>query len=87
MNEFKRGYQLKSNAIKERRSDGLACSQNTLNRQEYYFCYLLKEREFNVVRETEMDTAESLVSEHNIVEVGIGVQQLKKFKFPDRYID
>jgi hypothetical protein len=59
MNEFKKGYQLKSNAIKEKRSDGRACSQNTLNRQENYFYHLRKERGFNVVRETEMDTAES----------------------------
>jgi hypothetical protein len=74
MNEFKKGYQLKSNAIKEKRIDGHACSQNTLNRQENYFCHLPKERGFNVVREMEMDTAEFLVSKHNIVEVGTGVQ-------------
>jgi len=35
---------------------------------------------FNVVRETEIDTAESLVSEHNIAEVETGVQYLRKYR-------
>jgi hypothetical protein len=42
INEFKRGYQLRNNLMKDENGDLLADSHNILNRWKNYFSQLLK---------------------------------------------
>jgi hypothetical protein len=57
INEFKRGYQLQSNLVKDENGDLLADSENVFNRWKNYFSHL-----WNVcIRQIEIHTAEPLV--------------------------
>jgi hypothetical protein len=61
INEFKRGYQLRSNLVKDENSDLLADSHNILNRQKSYLSHLLNVHNINGVRKIEIQTAVPLV--------------------------
>jgi hypothetical protein len=57
---FKRGYQPKSNLVKERNGDLFAYSHNISNRRKKYFSQLSNVHRVSDVRQTEIHTAEPL---------------------------
>jgi hypothetical protein len=56
INEFKRGYQLRSNFVKDENGGLLADSYNILSRRKNYFSHRISD-----VRQIEIHTAEPLV--------------------------
>jgi hypothetical protein len=54
INDFKRGYQPRSNLVKDENGDLLADSHNILNRWKNYFSQLLNVYRVSDVRQTEM---------------------------------
>jgi hypothetical protein len=74
INEFKRGYQPRSNLVKDENGDLLADSNTILNRLKSYFSQLLNVHDINDVRQIEIHTAEPLVSGRNHLEVEIFIQ-------------
>jgi hypothetical protein len=82
INEFKKGYQSRTNTVKEENGDLLADSHSILNRWKNYFCQLLNIHGVNDVRQTKIYTAERLVPEPSSFEVKIAIGKLKRYKSP-----
>jgi hypothetical protein len=82
INEFKKGYQPKTNLVKDERGDLLADPHKILNRWKNYFCELLKVHGAGGVRQTEMHTAEPFGPEPSASEVEVAVGKLKTYKSP-----
>jgi hypothetical protein len=82
INEFKRGYQTRSNFVKDENGDSLADSNTILNRWKTYFSQLLNVCDVSDVRQIEMHTAEPLVPGPSHLEVEISIAKLKKYKSP-----
>jgi hypothetical protein len=61
INLLKKGYQPRSNSVKDENGDLLADSHNILNRWKKYFSQLLNVRRVSHVRQIEIHTAEPLV--------------------------
>jgi hypothetical protein len=62
--------------VKEENGDLLADSYNMFNRWKNYFCQLLNIHRVNDVRQTEIHTAEPLVSEPSSFEVETSIEKL-----------
>jgi hypothetical protein len=77
INEFKRGYQLRSNLVKDESGDLLADSNTTLNRWKSYFSQLLNVHDVSDVRQIEIHTAEPLVPDSSHREIEISIAKLK----------
>jgi hypothetical protein len=82
INEFNKGYQTRSNLVKDKRDNLLVDPTKILNRQKTYFCQLLNVLRADGVRQTEMHTAESFVPECSASEVEVAIGKLKKYKSP-----
>jgi hypothetical protein len=82
INEFKKGYQPRTNLIKDERGDLLADPHKILDRWKNYFCQLLNVHGAGDVRQTEMHTAEPFVPEPSASEVVIAVGKTKRYKSP-----
>jgi hypothetical protein len=63
INEFKKGYNPRTNVEREENGDLLADSHSILNRWKNYFCQLLNVHGVKDVRQTKIHTAETLVPE------------------------
>jgi hypothetical protein len=63
INEFKKGYQPRTNFVKDERGDLHVDPHKILNRWKNYFCQLLNVHGAGGVRQTEMHTAEPFVPE------------------------
>jgi hypothetical protein len=70
--EFKKGYQPRTNLVKDEKDDLLPDPHKIVNRWMNYFCQLL-----NVQRVTEIQTAEPFVPETSISEVEVSIGKLK----------
>jgi hypothetical protein len=81
-NEFKEGHQLITNLVRGERGDLLADPHKILNRWKNYFCKLLNIHGVDGVRQTEMHTAEQLMSEPSASETEFAVGKLKRHKSP-----
>jgi hypothetical protein len=68
--------------VKDERGDLLADPHKIFNRWKNYFCQLLNVHGAGGVRQTEMHTAEPLVPEMSVSEVGVAVGKLKRYKSP-----
>jgi hypothetical protein len=79
--EFKKGYQRKTNLVKDERGD-LLVDQKILTRWKNYFCELLSVQGADGIRQTEIHTAEPFVPEQSAAEVEIAVGKLKRYKAP-----
>jgi hypothetical protein len=77
INELKRGYQTRSNFVKDENGDLLADSNTILNNIQ-----LLNVHDLSDVRQTEIHTAEPLVPGPSNLEVEISIAKLKKYKSP-----
>jgi hypothetical protein len=82
INEFKRGYQPRSNLVKDENGDLLADCSNILNRWKSYFSQLLNVHNVSDVRQIETHAAEPLIPGPSHLEVEIYIAKLKKYKSP-----
>jgi hypothetical protein len=82
INEFKKGYQPRTNLVKDERGDLVADSHKILSRWKNYFCELLNVHGAAGVKQTEMYTAEPFVPQHSSSEVEVAVGKLKSYKSP-----
>jgi hypothetical protein len=69
-NEFKKGYQPRTNLVKDERGDLLADPHKILNRWKSYFCQLLNVHGVGDVRQTEMHIAEPFVPQPSALLLG-----------------
>jgi hypothetical protein len=82
INEFKRGYQPRSNLVMDENGDLLSDSHNIWNIWKNNFSPLLNVHRFSDVRQTEIHTPELLVPDPISFEVEIAIATLKRYKSP-----
>jgi hypothetical protein len=82
INYFKKGYQPRSNTVKDKKGDLVADSHNILARWRNYFSKLLNVHADSDVRQTETHTAKQLVPEPSVFEVEMANEKLKRYKSP-----
>ena len=83
ISDFKKGYQPKTNIVKNEKGDLVAGPQNILARWRNYLFQLLNVvHGVNDVRQTEIHTAEPLVPEPSAFEVELAIEKLKGHKSP-----
>jgi hypothetical protein len=82
INEFKKGYQPRTNLVKDERGDLVADPHKILNRWKNYFRQLLNVHGAGDVRQTEMHTAEPFVPEPSSSEVEVAIGKLKRYNSP-----
>jgi hypothetical protein len=78
IDEFKKGYQPRTNLVKDERSDLLADRHEVLNMWKNYFCRLLNVHGAGGVRQTEIHTAEPFVPKPSASEVEVAIGKLKR---------
>jgi hypothetical protein len=81
INEFKKGYQPRTNTVGEN-GDLLADFRNILNSWKNYLCHILNIHCVDDVRHTEMRTDEPFVTEIHCSEVEIATEKMKQYKSP-----
>jgi hypothetical protein len=69
INDFKKGYQPRTSVVKNEKGDLVADPHSILAKWRNYFSQLLNVHGVNDVRQTEVNTAEPLVSEPSAFEV------------------
>jgi hypothetical protein len=82
INDFKKGYQPRTNVVKDENGDRVADSHSTSARLRNHFFQLLNIHGVNDVRQTEIHTAEPLVPELNESEVEMAIEKLKIHESP-----
>jgi hypothetical protein len=82
INEFKRGYQPRSNLVKDDNGDLLTVSNAIVNRWKSYFSQILNVHNVSDVRQIEIHMAEPLIPGPSHLEVEISIAKLKKYKSP-----
>jgi hypothetical protein len=82
INEFKKGYQPRSNLVKNENDNLFADSNNTVNRWKSYFSQLLNVDNIRDVRQIDIQESESLIPGSSYLEVEIAIEKLKKYKSP-----
>jgi len=78
--DFKKGYQPRTNIVKDGKGDLVADSNSILAGRKNCFSQLFKAHGVNDDRQTEIRTAEPLVTEPNAFEVEIAIEKLKRRK-------
>jgi len=79
---FKKGYQPRTNIVKDEKGDLFAYSYSFVARWRNHFSQQLDVRGVNDVRQTEIHTAEPLVAEPSASEVELAIDKLKSHKSP-----
>jgi hypothetical protein len=79
INEFKKGYQPRSNLVKEENVDLHADSQNIFNRWKNCFIQLFNLHGVSDIRQTQIHTAELFVPEPSSFKVEISIEKLKRY--------
>jgi hypothetical protein len=82
INEFKTGYQPRTNLVKDDRGDLLADPHKILYRWKNYFCQLLNVHEAGGDSQTEMHTAEPYVPQPSASEVEVPIGKPKRYESP-----
>jgi hypothetical protein len=82
INDFKRGYQPRTNVVKNEKGDLVADSHSILARWRNHFSQLLNIHGVNDVRQTELHTTEPIVPEPRASEVEMAIEKLKRHKSP-----
>jgi hypothetical protein len=82
INEFRRGYQPRSNLVKDDNDDLLADSHKISNSWKNYFSHLLNVYNISDVRQIEIHTAEKSMPDPIYPEVEIVIAKFKKYKLP-----
>ena len=81
-NDFKRGYQPRTNTVKDEKGDLVTYSHSILARWRNHFSQLLNAHRANDVRQAEIHTAEPLVPELSAFEDEMAIEKLKRHKSP-----
>jgi hypothetical protein len=76
--DFKKGYQPRTNMVKNEKGDVVADSHSIVVRWRNYFSHLLNAHVDSDVRQTEIHTAEPTVPGPSAVEVEMAVEKLKR---------
>jgi len=84
INDFKKGYQPRTNTVKDENGDLVADSHSILARWRNYFSQLLNVHEVNDVRQTEIHTAKPLVPELGAFDLEMAIEKLKSHKSPGK---
>jgi hypothetical protein len=82
INDFKKGYQPRTNLVKDDKCELLADPHKIVNMWMNFFCQLLNIQRVGGIRQTEIQTAEPFVPEHSISEVDFAIGKLKNCKSP-----
>jgi hypothetical protein len=82
INDFTRGYQSRTNVVKDGKGDLVADSHSILARWRTHFSQLLNIHGVNDIRQTEVHMAEPLVPEPSAFEVEMAMEKLKRHKSP-----
>jgi len=80
--DFKKGYQPRTNIVKEEKGNLVADFYSILARWRKHFSQLFSEHGVNDVRKTEIHTTELLVPEPSACEVKLVIEKLKGHKSP-----
>jgi hypothetical protein len=80
ISEFRKGYHYRTDVVKDAKGDRLAYSNSISDRWRNILYQLLNVHVAHDVRQTEMQTAEPLVSEPSAFEVEIAIEKLKKIQ-------
>jgi len=78
ISDFKKGYQPRTNIVKDEKGDLVADSHSILVRWKNSFSQLLNVQGVNDVRQREIHTAELLVPETTAFEFELAIEELKK---------
>jgi len=82
LERVKKGYQPRTNIVKDEKGDLVADSQSILAWGRKHFSQLLNIHGVNDVRQTELHTAELLVPEPSAFELELANEKLKSHKSP-----
>jgi hypothetical protein len=82
INEFKKGYQPRTNLVKDEKGDLLADPHKIVNIWMNYFGQILNVQQVVGIRQTEIQTAEPFVPEPSITEVEVTTGKLTIYKSP-----
>jgi hypothetical protein len=82
INDFKKGYQPRTNVVRDEKGDLVADSHSILARWRNHFFQLLNVHGVNDVRQTERHKAEPLVPEPSDSEFEMAIENLKRHKSP-----
>jgi hypothetical protein len=82
INEFKKGYQPRTNLVEGEKCDLLADPHKIVNRWMDYFCQVLNVQRVRGIRQTEIQTADPFVPEPSMSEVEVAIGKLKRYKSP-----
>jgi hypothetical protein len=80
INDFKKGYQPKTNIVKDEKFDLVADSHSILATWRNYFSQILYVHVVNDVRHTEIHTAEPLMPKPSASEFELDIEKLKSHK-------
>jgi hypothetical protein len=83
MKKMKKGYQPRTNIIKDENGDLVTDSHSILARWRNHFSQLFSVHGVINVRQTEIHAAEPLVPEPSAFEVEMAIEKLKRHKSPD----
>ena len=78
INDFMKNYQPRTNLVNDEKSDLIKISHNILARWRNHFCQQLNVYGFNVVRQTEIHTADPIVPTPSTFGFQVGIQKLKR---------
>jgi hypothetical protein len=79
---FKKGYQPRTDLVKDENGDLLANCHNILNRWKNYFSQLLSVHRVSDVKQIEIHTIEPLVPDPSPFEIEIAIATFKQYKSP-----
>jgi len=82
ISDFMKGYQPRTNIVKDDKGDLVADCHSILDRWSKFFCHLLNVHGVNDVKQTEIHTAELLVPESSASEFQLAIKKLKRHKSP-----
>jgi hypothetical protein len=82
VSDFQKGYQRRTNIVKNQKGDLVADSHSILVRWRNPFSQLLNIYEVNDVRETEIHTVKSLVPDPSAFNVELAIEKLESHKSP-----
>jgi hypothetical protein len=82
ISDFKKGYQPRTNAVKDEKGDLVVDSHSILGRWRNHFFQMLNVYAVNYDKQTEIHTAESLVPEFNSSQVEMAIEKIKRHKSP-----
>ena len=83
ISDFKKGYQSKSNIVKDEKGDMVIDFHSILARWRNHLSQLFNAHGVSDVRQREMHTAEPLVPQPRASEVEMATEKLKRHKSPD----